>query len=569
MIRELRIENFAIIDSLYVEFEPGLNVLTGETGAGKSILIGALGFALGEKADEDMIRTGAETATVETRFDLSGRTDLLESLEELGVLGEGADLLIRRVLSRTGRGKVFLNDRLSTQAALREIGNRLVDIHGQHEHQLLFDSRNHLLFLDRYAGTSGLRTRLQELLVKLDQKQRELEELEKDEREALSRRDLVTFQIREIEAAGIAPGEEERLKGEREIARNARTIIEAVQKICGALYDEEESAVGKLGVSRNLLDQLRRFTPETGPLCEAVDRAVLELKEVVRQIRELGSQAEADPARLEEIENRVHLLKDLKKKYGDTEEAVLGFLEQLKSRREGLENLGETKGKLRSQIREIEENTRGVALELFQKRKEASTRFEKQVRDQLQDLNMPNVKFEVHVELTPDPRGFVEVEGKPVRLFPHGIGEAEFYFSPNPGEPLKPLSRIASGGEISRVMLALKNVLKEEGQVPVMVFDEVDSGIGGGTADRVGEKLREVAAKNQVFCVTHLPQIAGKGDSHFRILKEARKNKTVVTVAKLNRQQRIEELARMAGGKTITDATLKHAEEMLQKTKSG
>jgi len=566
VLKELRVQNFAIIDSLYVEFEPGFNVFTGETGAGKSILIGALGWVLGMKASDDLIRSGEEAATVEARFDLSGRPYLVDRLEELGLSGEGTDLIVRRVVPRSGRNKVFLNDRLSTLSTLKEIGNRIVDIHGQHEHQLLFNPEFHLNFFDQFSGTMKARTQLEGRISQLDQKMKEFDDLQQNEMEFLRKKDLLAYQIQEIENAGLSPGEEDRLKEEREICRNAEVILENAQKSCDVLYDQDRSVIEQLNSVRSLLGQLKGYHGEISTWLNVLDRSIVEIQDVMERVRDLKNKTEADPDRLAVLEDRIHRLKSLKKKYGGTEEEVLAFSDQLKNDLNGLEHLGDTKKDLEDEIVRLENEIGSFALELYEQRKVASKRFEKQVRDQLADLNMGKVRFEVHVELTEDPDGFVELEGKRVKVHPHGIGITEFYFSPNPGEPMKPLAWIASGGEISRVMLALKNVLGEVEQVPVMIFDEIDSGIGGKTADKIGEKLKSVAAKHQVFCVTHLPQIAGKSDCHFQITKGASKNKTQVLVERLDREQRIEELARMAGGKEITEATLRHAEEMLEKS---
>jgi DNA repair protein RecN (Recombination protein N) len=566
VLRELRIRNFAIIDSLEVEFEPGFNVLTGETGAGKSILIGALGLALGMKASDEMIRSGEEEATVEARFDLSAQPALTDHLAQLGLAGEGTDLLVRRVVSRSGRNKVFLNDRLSTLSTLKEVGNRIVDIHGQHEHQLLFNPEFHLHCFDRFAGTEGLRTLLADRLSFLYRKIGELEDLRRNEMEILRKKDLLAFQIREIENAGLSPGEEARLREEREVCRNAETILQNCRECCDALYDRDGSVAEQLASVQSLLTPLKPYHGEITAWLEALDRAVLEIRDLSDRVRALMGRTEADPDRLAALEDRIHQLKNLKKKYGGTEEEVLAHLEKIRKDLDGLEHLGETKGDLEKEIDALKRDVRTLALDLYGRRKTASGRFEKEVRDQLAELNMAKVAFEVHVDLAEDPDGFVEVEGKRVRVHPHGIGLTEFYFSPNPGEPRKPLARIASGGEISRVMLALKHVLGKAAQVPVMIFDEIDSGIGGKTADQVGKKLKHVAERNQVFCVTHLPQIAGKADWHFRISKGASKQKTHVSVERLDRDRRIEELARMAGGKKITPATLRHAEEMLEQS---
>lgn len=564
MLTALRVKDFAIIGGLEVEFGPGLNVLTGETGAGKSIIIEALSVVLGGKASAEMVRTGAEQAVVEAGFDPRAVPALEETLEELDLPLDKEALVLRRTISAQGRGRASVNGSLANIAALQKIGERLVDIHGQHEHQLLLKPDAHLEILDSHGRLDGLKLKLSGLVAELEVARSELERLSAGERERAQRQDLLSFQVKEIEAAALSAGEDEELALERERLIHAEKLASAAHQGTESLYTADGAVAETIQAVLDRLEEAARIDPTLKPSADELRSALVAIQETARTLDDYASRVEFDPGRLEVVMERLEALKGLKRKYGSSIEAVLAYSQQCQGELEALEGSEERIPHLQKQIDELQGEVSEKALELSSLRKKAARQLEQAVVGELRSLHMESVRFETAFSVTPDSGGFCLLEGETVAVGPAGIDRVEFLFSPNPGEALKPLAKIASGGELSRFMLAVKQILARSDGIPVLVFDEVDVGIGGRVAATVGEKLKALSGECQVFCVTHLPQIAGLADLHYRVTKEIDEGRALTSLESLGRQERVEELARMAAGAEVTDAARRHAEEMVR-----
>ncbi len=569
MLRELSVENFAIIERLRLELEPGLNVLTGETGAGKSILIDAVEVALGGRASAEYIRAGAERAAVEVVFEMDSSSPVWPVLERLGIdVGDDGLLVLTREVSRGGRNTGRVNGRVVSVGMLRELTQHLVDLHGQHEHQSLLRPERHLDFLDAYGGQEvmELRRRVEQLHARRRQLQAELQALAGDEAQRERHLDLLRFQIREIADANLRPEEEAELAEARRILGSVEKLRETVGQaytlLCEGGADGSGLADG-LGRVLAAVGEASRIDPALGPARDALEGMGYQLRDLARDLRRYLEGLASDPVRLEEIERRIDFLNTLKRKYGPTLEDVLAFARQAAAELARIEG-GE------AAAREMERELAGVRAELGEVAAVLSTlracvarELETRVETELRDLGMDPVCFRVTLEQEEDDGG-VPVGDTLLACGPRGVDRVEFLFSPNPGEPPRPLARIASGGELSRVMLALKAIVAEADAVPTVIFDEVDSGVGGSAAAAVGQKLSLVAARRQVLCVTHLAPIGCLADAHFLITKAVRGGRTVTAVERLCFADRVREIARMLAGSQLSELTLRHAEEMLQ-----
>lgn len=563
MLEELRIQHFAIIDQLEVAFGPGLNVLTGETGAGKSIIIGALNLVVGGRADTDSIRTGSESATVEAVFQISD-ADTTAWLNAQGIDAEDRTLIVRRVLSLKEKNRVFLNGAAVTVAQLADLGRRLVDIHGQHDHQSLFHPETHVELLDRFGNLESTRASFDNAYRIWQDLAQRLRQIEKNQADRLQRQDLLSFQIGEIDATNLAPDEEEELLADKNRLRHAETLHQALDQALDALADGTGSALESLGQVRRKLEPLPNLDPALAPMEEHGNNAYYEIEALADEMRGYLKSIEFNPGRLEEIEDRLAEINGLKRKYGNDIATILEYREQIGKELDGLSLSEEQVAELKQELGRAEAALAECARGLAEGREKSAQKLKKGAEKELKDLEMKNVVFEVRFDYPKDTAGFVQFRGHPVRLNPTGLGTLEFMFSPNPGETPKPLAKIASGGEISRVMLALKSLLQKQSRVPVMVFDEVDAGISGKVAEKVGHKLKKISETRQVFCITHLPQIAGLGDTHFRVHKKVEGKRTHSSIEQLDYEHRVEEIARMSGGEKITPATLEHAKEMIK-----
>jgi DNA repair protein RecN (Recombination protein N) len=563
VLKELRITNFAIIDALHVHFGQGLHVFTGETGAGKSIIIEALSLALGSRASPEMIRSGEEAAAIEAAFDLTGHPEVAELARAHGIDVSGEELVIKRAISPS-RSRVYVNGTLSTVSVLEVLGSKLVEIHGQYEQQTLLHPERQLDIFDSYVGVLELRRTLERNYYYLQGLRKRLAELTAQADERARRQQLLQFQLQDIDQAKLQPGEEEELKSERHVLTHTEKLLQVTQGSGELLYAGEDAIVERLGRVLSALEEVSAIDPVLTPVTEELRASLYQLEEAGRTLGDYASRVEFDPVRLAEIEERLAELSALKRKYGATVADILAQRESLAKELESLQHQAENIDALHAEIALIERQVREQALDLSQRRMAVGTTLAEAVERELHALSMGAARFVIGFQRTPDPAGFITVDGVPVQLTPAGIESVEFLFTSNPGEEPRPLAKIASGGEVSRVMLALKSILATVEQVPTLVFDEVDAGIGGGVAEVVGRKLKALTKSCQVFCITHLPQVASRGDIHFLIEKQVMLGRTVTVVRPLTQRERVDEIARMSGGLIITDTTRKLAAELLR-----
>ncbi|MCK9420024.1 MAG: DNA repair protein RecN [Nitrospirae bacterium] len=563
MLKELNIKNFAIIDQLRVEFAPGLNVFTGETGAGKSIVVDALSLVLGERASVDLIRSGFQEAVVEANFELNSRVaaDVTALLSEQGIeMDAGGDLIVRRVLSSSGKNKVYINGSLANLAALAAVGANLADIHGQHEHQSLLSLERQMEMLDTFGGLDALRDEVTAEYRRLFDIRKELAELQEGERDRAQREDLLRYQQNEIEAAQLKPGEDEELANAQKVMANTEKLAALSAMVDEVLYSSDGSVLTNLKKAINGLNDLSQIDNSLAGARDLCESGRAQIEEAAREVTSYHNRGESDPQRMEQIGDRMDLIQKLKKKYGNSIEDVIDFGAKASAALERMERSTEEIENLKSGIQEIKFGLTDKAKQLTKKRKAAARELEKRVEAELNHLGMKKTTFSI--KITQEPGGDT-LDG--LKLGPRGADRVEFLIAPNAGEDPRSLAKIVSGGELSRIMLALKTILVEGDSIPTLVFDEVDAGIGGAVAEEVGKKLKRVATKRQVFCITHLPQIASMAGSHYGVTKSVKKERTSTEVRLLDRQERVDEIARMLGGKTITEATVKHAEEMIER----
>ena len=556
MLRELTIKNVAVIDEVSVAFVTGLNVLTGETGAGKSILIDALQLVLGARSSDELLRAGTDEAMVEAAFEPGPESRVPALLDAEGIPAEpGEFLILRRHLFRDGKSKAYANGRLTSAATLRGLGESLVDIHGQQAGQPLLDPRRHRELLDAFAGLTQEARIYRARYGQWQELKREREGLLLAERERAQRQDLLEFQRREIEAARLEAGEEEALLAERAILVNHERLFTAVEQAYGALEESEAAILERLGTTMARVREAAAIDPRLRETLESLETGIVHLREASRGLRDYRGRLEYDPARLDAIESRLHEIGKLKRKYGGSVGEVLDHLERVCKDLATLERSEARLGELDQALAEIQGDLLARAERLSSARQDAGRTLQKTLLAELVELGMAKAAFEVRVA-----RG-AEGEGT---LGPYGLDEVEFLISPNPGEPLKPLHRIASGGELSRVMLAIRAILAAADQTPTLIFDEVDAGIGGSMAETVGRKLVAASRQHQVLCVTHLPQIACFADQHVVVAKRAAHDRTQTTVRVLHGVERTQEIARMLGGPSRSATPVQHATELLE-----
>lgn len=562
MLVQLHIENYALVEHAVVEFGPGFNVMTGETGAGKSMIIGALGLVLGQRATTDVLHPDAKPTLVEALFDVSAYPHLPELFSSLGIALDDPSLLMKRVVTKSG-SRCYINAQLATVAMLQQTGQHLVDILGQHQQQTLLQREQQRALLDSFGkltdDSAALRTAYEHYRG-LEQTYRRVRQ---EEQQRQQRQDLVQFQLQEIAQAQLQPGEEERLAQERHILLNAERLYALSQDAYTALYRDDTSALAMLTMALDKLTQLTALDPSQSQLCEDLQQSYYLIEEASRSLQAYSDRMEVDPARLQALDDRLAEIARLQRKYGATVAGVLQHYDTLQREQQDWERHGERLTALTAELGRSRQTLKSLAVTLSDKRRQAAERLQHAVQQELRDLNMASTVFQVAHTLRYHPQGELRVGTERVGLTADGIDEIEYLFSPNPGHPPRPLARIASGGELSRVMLAIKSILAREDHIPTLIFDEVDAGIGGKTAKIVGEKLGHISRSHQVLCITHLPQIASYGDLHYRIAKSVQANHTTTQIEPLDFAERIEEIARMSGGKEITDTTRKHAEEML------
>ncbi len=546
MLKRLHLENFALVEKLEIEFKPGMNVLTGETGAGKSIIVGAISRALGEQASKDDIRSGYKMAVVEAEFDIANRNDILRELKAQDIEPEGNTLTLRREIYADKASKSFINGQLATLIQLRPIASMLGELYGQHSHQLLLDEKNHLGFLDNFGGLMPKTEHLYGLYDEWDKTRRELNHLIKTRDQAKRERELLLFQKEEIEKADIRIGEEEELRAEKKILDSSRTLTEKSSLILSLLDEQEPSALEILGESQKELSEMAELDGKLVPLEEMLNQAVINLEELRSELESYRSDIPDDPSRQEEINLRLDEIFKLKKKYGGSEESILTALREIDEQLKEKIDVEEHIRALRTREEKALAKYADLGREISHKRRETSKAISKKVERELSQLGMDRAKFEFEFIYDESPEG-IDHEGKRIRPAPEGFENGRFLVSANPGEPLKPLAKTASGGEISRIMLAIKAAERSEAGNEFLVFDEIDVGIGGMTARAVSEKLASLAKRHQLLVITHLHQIAEKSDYHYAVEKVSgsKEGRRTVTIKRLTANEKKAEIARM------------------------
>ena len=548
MLSLLHIENIAVIESADISFDQGFNVLTGETGAGKSIVIDAISAILGERAYRDMIRTGAAKASVRAVF---------TEVPEYPWFGENGveydpETVIQREIYLDGKNVCRVNGSLVSVSILRKLGIQLINIHGQHDSASLFDEDNHLAFLDAFADNEGLRTDYGEKYAAVSRLRREIDALTMDEGEKLRRMETLKYQIAEIEKAELEPGEDETLEERRKLLQNAEKLSNGLEEAVECLYGGEDTdgAAGLLAQAEHALAKLSRFSDSFNAMHDRLADLMYQVQDAAEEVRDARDNLSYSADELEQIESRLDVIHKLRRKYGVTCEDILSYLDKAKKELDEIEFADDHLERLKSKLKKAEDAAWKAALALRENRKAAAQALSQRILSELTQLDMPRVQF--------------ACEFRELELTANGADAVAFYMSANAGEALKPMSKVASGGELARIMLAMKNVLAEKDQVGTLIFDEVDTGVSGRAAQKVAQKLRSVAAHKQVLCVTHLPQLAALANTHLLIAKSEREGRTYTSVNALDFEGRKRELARIIGGANITETTLKSAEEMLR-----
>jgi DNA repair protein RecN (Recombination protein N) len=555
MLSLLKINNIALIDELSVEFADGLNLLTGETGSGKSIIVDSLGALCGSRVSVDLIKEGEEKALLEGLLNGAADPALLAILESAGIehgTGDEFDLIIRRELASNGRNRVFINNQLVTQGLLKEIGQYLADIHGQGEQATLFDPERHVGLLDAFAGVEPELKLVREKFAILSKTRRSINALRDDDAKKLQMLDILRFQTDEISHVNISAGEDDELEAEKKRLANVERISTLSDEAYGLLYDNDDAVIARLDLVSKLVGGLQEFQKGFGEYTEGIESAQAVLEELAISVRDFRNSVEFSPTRLEEIENRLAEIGPLKRKYGGTIATVLAHYKNSKERLQNIETAEEKEKQLLADLDLQLSAYKNAAGKLNAKRKKAAGKFEELVISHCASLALEKAVFEINFDQR-DSSAYA----------PDGFDEIEFYFSANPGEPPKPLAKVASGGEASRLMLILKTASKIASGGKAVVFDEVDAGVGGRVAEAVGFKLKSLSGSQQILCVTHQPQIASLADKHYLVEKSDDGKRTTVSIRKLDESQRLEEIARMLAGETITEAARENAKAML------
>lgn len=566
MLQELIIKNFAIIDDLHICFSDGLSIISGETGTGKSIIINAVNLILGSRANSTLIRTGSETAELEALFKIEPDSRSAETMVEHGFdVSEG--LLVRRVISNSDKHKIYINGRIATIQILTSITENLASISGQHAHQGLLKESQHLFILDQFGGLMPLRRKVYHCYHETVPLIKKLDDLIKRKDTQTERIDFINFQKKEIVSASIVSGEDKALEQEKMRLKNAEELYGLIYGSIETLYSAEGSVIERLGEVKKDLERAGQIDPEVNARTKSIDEAVFNVEDTADLLTKYLKKIQMDERRLEEIEIRLDVLQKLKRKYGGSLEAIFSYLESIENELSEIENVSEKISDIEAELLLKQEELKKLSAELSAKRKNAAEKLSEKVKQELSGLKMDQTEFEVALRTTS--------AGETADLYlvaddgiisETGIDQATFMISPNVGEDLKPLTGIASGGELSRVVLALKAILAESESVETVVFDEVDAGIGGGVAEVVGKKLAVLAKFHQIICITHLPQIAKFGAYHFSVSKNVSQGRTTTHIQELKGEERLEEIARMLGGEKITRKTLDHAREMLNLT---
>lgn len=555
MLQELSIKDFAIIDEIQISFQPKMTVLTGETGAGKSIIIDALGLLAGGRGSTEFIRKGEKKAVIQGLFTLPREANTYNILEEYGIDSEDGQIILQRDLYRGGRNICRINGMMVNLATLRKIGETLIDIHGQNEHQELMKPENHIDLLDEYdKKTSELRNQYQVVYQNYRKLKLSMEKKEADEKAWAQRLDMLNFQVKEIEEAGLKINEEDELVEEKNKLDNFQAIHDALELSYQILSGEKIDVVGNLGNAMNELSDVSDLSENLQEINTKISDAFYSLEDAARDISDELDSMEWNGERLNEIEERLELIHQLKRKYGDTIEDILHYHSRIVKELREMENAEQNSEKQERQLSEALEKVKELVIKLSKQRKKSAKKLEKMIHEQLSALYMDKAVFEVK---------FLNNS----KLYSKGIDKVEFYIQTNPGEEMGPLAKIASGGELSRIMLALKTIFSQKMGVTSIIFDEVDTGVSGRVAQAIAEKISQISNNSQVLCITHLPQVAAIADNHYYISKSVNDGRTETSLKELDEKQKIREIARMLSGSEITELTLKHAEELIKMSK--
>ena len=567
MLQEIRVEHYAVVEKLSVRFRAGLNLLTGETGSGKSIVVDALSLLLGARATVDVIRAGCKRARITGVFEVEETPELRRLLDSAGLELEEHELVIERELLDSGKSRAYVNGRFVPLSLLRELAGGLADIHGQHEQQDLFNTRKQLAMLDTFGDQADLVSKVAAAYRQWKDSTKRLDELRGDEKERLRLLDLYRFQHQEIEQAKLEPGEDDELQRQSRVLAHGEQVKEAAARGYDLLYESPASAATQLQAARRALEELARFDPSLNPLSETLENARAQVEDAALELSRYLESLEFDPSRQAEVEDRLAAIEKLKRKYGSTVDEVLAYGEEVGKRLEGIESLETTIAEVEKRQGEAAEQYTAQARKLSAGRREAAGRLGAQVKAELASLAMEAAEFQV---------AFDEIKNDTAGWSAAGSDRIRFLTSANPGQPPRPVAQAASGGELSRIALALKTCLTSVPRDPAektpprtLVFDEIDSGVGGRVAEVLGRRLKQLAQHHQVLCVTHLPQIAGFADSHYFVEKRHRQGSTFASVVELSKKERAEELARMLSGAEVTTAALRHARQILNSSSRG
>ena len=569
MLKTLLIKDYALIENIEVQFEKGLNIITGETGAGKSILIDAMGLLLGERASTEVVRKGAEKSIVEGIFEVASNKKVKKFCEQ-NELDFADELIVRREVSLKGTNRCFLNDSPVALNLIKEAGDLLVDLHGQHEHQSLLRTETHIEMLDGFANLDAGLSEYSKNYYELLSLQREIKELREKESALKEKRELYQFQIKEIDAVDPQIDEEEKLAQELNILENSEKLLSITSDIYSELYENENSVTDQLGAVKHKLTEIERIDKSFADSLANFDSALALLNEVSGFVRSYKDKIDLEPERLEEIRARLGAIILLKKKYGGSVNSVIEHREKIGAEFDLAENFSQRISDLQRQIDSSRKSCGAIAKELSAERISVSKKVKKEVEAALKNLGIADSQFEVRIVNEAAESGsenFIQVESTKYKFNNHGIDEVEFYISTNAGEDAKPLVKVASGGEISRIMLALKSTLAKSDKLPILIFDEIDTGVSGRIAQKVGQTLKELASVHQIIAITHLPQIAGLADIHFAVEKRKSADRVVSSIRKLDAEKRVEEVAKLMSGEEITEAALNGARELMSISK--
>lgn len=555
MLSSLTIKNFAIIDKIQIDFQPKMTVLTGETGAGKSIVIDALGLLAGGRGSADYIRKGKKKALLQALFILPKNAPAYRILDEVGISYDDNGLILQRELYRNGHNICRINGELVNLTNMRRVGETLIDIHGQNEHQELMRPDKHLSLLDSFANKQlrALKDKYSESYQQYRKEKASLEKKEKNEKDWVQRLDMLQFQVQEIKTAQLQPEEEEQLAEEKEQLDNYQAIHDALENSYQLLSGEENDALGQVGSVMEQMQRVAEFSPDLGQISQRVTDAYYGLSDSVRDVSNQLATMEWDEDRLDQIEHRLDDIHQLKRKYGNSISEILNYYQKIKSELKDMQQTDADSDEQKERVGELFKKSKQIARQLSSERKKSAVQLEKAVHKQLKALYMEKAVFSVKF-----------LQGTDERLNSEGLDQVEFYIQTNPGESMGPLARIASGGELSRVMLALKTIFAQRQGVTSIIFDEVDTGVSGRVAQAIAEKINLIAQSSQVLCITHLPQVAAVSDHHYLVTKHVQDGRTETRVERLRQSEKIEELARMLAGTEITDLARKHAAELLK-----